>query len=164
MKWKWEVQLFLSDIVNADFSTGRKVRISEVHASPPACLVLYTSLELAQPGSEFLSLLCVPKTSSLTEWKRLQGYWCHGGKNVFITAGAAGQTAAHSDSVHNAHRNLEKRHRWFFIVQPLMRRCGHGGAAVAQQQTVGWKNFLSRRLICILKPDFTNVPVNLKSE
>lgn len=57
-----------------------------VHASPAASLLFYISLEVAKPDLNLRSSSMWPKpSSSLSEWRQLQGYWCHGEKNVFLS-------------------------------------------------------------------------------
>lgn len=127
--WRWE---------RSGFPVHRCYHsLHVIHASPPVCLVFYISLELAEPESEFMVLLHVPDPPLLSEWKQLQGYWCYGGKNVFISARTAGQTAAHSHSLCYAHLNSS-------------RDAAYGGwdPDCCTEELKGWI-FRSRRHICI---------------
>lgn len=79
---KWEKWL------SASRWSGVIIALPDVHASSAACFLFYISLEVAESGLNLCpersrALLHVAETfSSGTEWKQLQGYRCHGGKNV----------------------------------------------------------------------------------
>lgn len=91
-RWKSERRLNsgqVGEVADGFPLAGRYHSPPEAHASPAACLLFYISLELAEPDLNLCSersqdLLHVSETfSSVSEWDQLQGYWGHGGKNVF---------------------------------------------------------------------------------
>lgn len=164
MRWKWAVSLLCGRDGNLSF--GLIARGGGKVASPctdviTACVWLTLRLPPASCFTFHLSWqslnlnlcsssvwLILPPTSLLSEWKQLQGYCCCGGKNVFISARTAAQTAAHLYSGHCAHLNLSG---WVGGDDDAFRL---PWCMVAEIQIVAPKNlkagcFWSSRRICI---------------
>lgn len=89
------------------------------------------------------------------EWKQLQDYWCHGGKNVFCGAvWRCSRSFAFRRGYSRTPPNLSQE-TWFLISQSSMGRCGQGWR-LAELHIVdcwpvelqGWL-FLSCRPICM---------------
>lgn len=77
-----------------------------LHLLSASCFTFHSSWQSLNLSLWSSSMCLIPPL--LSEWKQLQGYWCYGGKNVFISARTAGQTAAHSHSLCYAHLNSSR--------------------------------------------------------
>lgn len=77
-----------------------------LHLLSASCFTFHLSWQSLNLNLWSSSMCLIPPL--LTEWKQLQGYWCYGGKNVFISARTAGHTAAHSHSSCHAHLNSSR--------------------------------------------------------
>lgn len=127
MRWKWAVSPLLcgrDGNLSLDLiARGEKWLPRAQMLSQPACDSRFTSclprvLHFTWAGRAWIWIYVPPPCGwsppLLSEWKQLQGYWCCGGKNVFISARTAAQTAAHLHAGHCAHLNLWKVGGWWY--------------------------------------------------